>query len=473
MAVLSVVVPVYGVDQYLRECLDSILAQTGDGWTGEELEVIAIDDHSPDRSGEILAEYAARDPRVHVVTHATNHGLGAARNTGLDHATGDYVWFVDSDDWLTPGSLPAVVDWIRRLAVDVLIVGYQRCYVDGRVVPEELLPPGPRLPEVFTAREQPRILHTLPIVCNKVMRRDFLVDAGARFAAGWYEDLSFSQPLLLAAKRIGVLDRLCYAYRQRPDGAITHTTNERHHEVFEQWHRVMTAVELDHPDLRPMMFQRMIWHYLGVLNHPARISRGHRRTFFRRIVADYRAYRPAGGYPVPGGVARVRFALVAANLFWVFEVLRAVYRSRSKVTAGVRAVGRAARRVYYVAQRSRPLTDEVAVYAGASHQGYAGSPHARSVASVVEEARVFTQAAPPVLIVDDVRLSALAYVRRDSLAALRAFARARVLVSDGALPAGIRPRPGQQAHTLTGVERAALVPAARAEIAPDNPTHVG
>ena len=76
------------------------------------------------------------------------------------------------------------------------------------------------------------------------------------------------------------------------------------------------------------------------------------------------------------------------------------------------------------------------------------------------------------LIVDDVRLSTLPCVRRDSLAALRAFARARVLVSDGALPAGVHPRRGQQAHTLTGGERA-LIPAARAEIAPDNPTHVG
>src|SRR5262245_45748500 len=90
--VLSVIVPVYGVDQYLPECRDSILAETGD-----EIELVAVDDCSPDRCGEILAGYAARDPRLRVLTHATNRGLGAARNTGLDHATGDYVWFVDSD----------------------------------------------------------------------------------------------------------------------------------------------------------------------------------------------------------------------------------------------------------------------------------------------------------------------------------------------------------------------------------------
>jgi CDP-glycerol glycerophosphotransferase len=472
VAVLSVIVPVYGVDQYLRECLDSILAQTGDGWTGEELEVIAVDDHSLDGSGEILAEYAARDPRLHVVTHATNQGLGAARNTGLDHATGDYVWFVDSDDWLTPGSLAAVADRIRQSELDVLVVGYERCYVDGRVVPERLLPDGPPLPDVFTAREQPRIMHTLPIVCNKVMRRDLIVETGARFTDGWYEDISFSQPLLLAAKRISVLERLCYAYRQRADGAITYMNSERHQEAFEQWHRVMTVVEFDHPDLHPLMFQRMIWHYLGVLNHPARIHRSQRRGFFRRIVADYRTYRPPGGYPNPGGVVRLQFTLVALNLFTLFAGLRAVYRSRSQVTAAGRALGRAARRAYYVLQRSRPLTDEVAVYVRASHQGYPGSPHARTVASVVDDASAFTQGARSLLIVDDVRLSALPCARRDSLAALRAFARARVLVSDGPLPTGIRPRRGQQSHTVTDSGRP-LIPAARTEIAPDNPTHVG
>jgi CDP-glycerol glycerophosphotransferase len=471
VAVLSVIVPVYGVDQYLRECLDSILAQTGDGWTGEELEVIAVDDHSPDRSGEILAEYAARDQRLTVVTHATNQGLGAARNTGLDHATGDYVWFVDSDDWLNPGALAAVADRIRRTEPDMLIVGFERRYLDGRMVAEQLVP-GRRLPATSTVREQPRLASTLHIACNKVIRREFLLATGIRFADGWYEDVSFSQPLMLAAKRVGVLERVCYAYRQRPDGAITHTTTERHNEVFEQWERVMAYVEFEHPDLRPLMFQRMIWHYLGVLNHPARVHRGHRRRFFGRVVTDYRTYKPHGGYPSPGGVARVQFLLVALNLFTLFEVLRAVYRSRSRVTAGLRAVRRSGRRVYYVAQRSRPLTDEVAVYAGASHQGYAGSPHARGVASVLEEASVFTQGVRPVLIVDDVRLSTLPCVRRDSLAGLRAFARARVLVSDGALPAGVRPRRGQQAHTVTGGERP-LIPAARAEIAPDNPTHVG
>ncbi len=462
--------PVYGVEQYLHECLDSIFAQAVD--PGDELEVVAVDDCSPDHSAEILAGYAAREPRMRVVTHDTNHGLGAARNTGLDHATGEYVWFVDSDDWLPPGVLAAVLDRLTRTNLDLLIVGYERCYLGGRVVPERLLAPGPQLPESFTAREQPRILTTLHIACNKVIRRDFLLATGIRFADGWYEDVSFSQPLLLAAERIGVLERTCYSYRQRGQGAITRTRAERHTEVFDQWHRVMAYVDTEHPDLRGPMFQRMVWHYLAVLNHPHRIHRAQRRVFFRRVVRDFRAHRPAAGYPAPRGVARVTFALVAADQFRLFEALRAVYRSRSVLGAGVRAVRASARRAYYAGQRRRPLTGHVAVYAGASHQGYAGSPHARSVAAVLEEARVLTQGAPEVLVVDDARAvtpSADCY-ESHTLGALRAFARARFLVCDGDLPAGVRPRRSQQVFLLAG--RAAL-PAARAETTPDNPAHVG
>src|SRR5687768_16263688 len=100
MTLLSLIVPAYRVQGYLRECMDSIRDQSF-----TDIEVIAVDDASPDSCGEILAEYAARDSRVRVVSLERNVGLGEARNIGLDQATGDYVWFVDSDDWLAEGCL--------------------------------------------------------------------------------------------------------------------------------------------------------------------------------------------------------------------------------------------------------------------------------------------------------------------------------------------------------------------------------
>ena len=109
MPMLSIIVAVHNVQGYLRQCLDSVLATPG-----SDIEVIAVDDHSPDHSPAILDEYAQRDPRLSVIHLATNVGLGLARNAGLDEATGEYVWFVDGDDWLAPGAVPAVLARLRE-----------------------------------------------------------------------------------------------------------------------------------------------------------------------------------------------------------------------------------------------------------------------------------------------------------------------------------------------------------------------
>src|SRR5690242_3524304 len=99
----SVIVPVYKVQAYLHECLESVLGQSF-----PDLELIAVDDCSPDGCGSIIEEFAARDARVVPVRLPENVGLGRARNAGLERATGDYLVFLDSDDTLTPDALRAI-----------------------------------------------------------------------------------------------------------------------------------------------------------------------------------------------------------------------------------------------------------------------------------------------------------------------------------------------------------------------------
>ncbi|MEU0462333.1 glycosyltransferase family 2 protein, partial [Micrococcus luteus] len=99
----SIILPCFKVQGFLGECLDSVLGQSF-----RDIEVIAVDDCSPDGSGAILDEYAARDDRVRVLHLEENAGLGRARNAGMPHATGDYLFLLDSDDTLTPGALAAM-----------------------------------------------------------------------------------------------------------------------------------------------------------------------------------------------------------------------------------------------------------------------------------------------------------------------------------------------------------------------------
>lgn len=118
MSELSIIVPVYKVEKYLPKCIDSILAQTF-----KDFELILIDDGSPDNCGKICDEYAEKDNRI-VVIHQENAGVSAARNAGLDIATGTYIGFVDSDDWIEPDMYEVLINTAKCKNADVAVCGF-------------------------------------------------------------------------------------------------------------------------------------------------------------------------------------------------------------------------------------------------------------------------------------------------------------------------------------------------------------
>ena len=438
MTLLSVVLPVYKVQGYLRQCLDSLLEQVY-----EDFEIVAVDDCSPDHSGAILAEYAARDPRVRVVSLAENVGLGRARNIGLDHAVGDYVWFVDSDDWLAQGALTAVADRLADTDADVLIVGFDRVHWDGRVAPGGAGRLLAGAPTAFTAAEWPQVLDVLHVAWNKVVRRNLLVKLGFRFEQGWYEDVSFTYPVLAAARRISGLARTCVHYRQRRTGAITRTVGDRHFEIFDHWAHALALVD-EYAEgaetLRPPLFQRMVWHYLTVLRHPERLPRASRRRFFDRSVEEYRKYKPAGGYEMPPGAMGLRHRFVEHGSFRSFRLLertinlaKAANRFRQvpglKVRGMAKRVRQAAYRGYYRLQLRLPVDDKLALYAAYWYRGVTCNPAAISrkaaelapqVRNVWVVGRARARSVPP----------GTEYVIAGTLPYYRALARARWLVNN-------------------------------------------
>lgn len=180
MAKVSVIVPVYNVERYLSRCLDSVLAQTE-----RDIEAICVDDGSTDGSPAILAEYAAKDSRVRVITQA-NKGLSGARNSGLEVFTGDYVMFVDSDDWVPPYAAEVFLKAARESGASVVV---SRAYAVDTL-------PGAAAPDCRWTAERPALKRLVgrrkmqSSAWNKFYRAD--VVKSRRFIEGiYFEDWPF------------------------------------------------------------------------------------------------------------------------------------------------------------------------------------------------------------------------------------------------------------------------------------------
>jgi CDP-glycerol glycerophosphotransferase len=341
MSLISVVIPVHGVEDYLDRCLDSVLGPADlaacGGGPAASLEVIAIDDASPDGCGAILA--ARHDPRLRVITNPAAVGPGPARDLGAKEATGEYAWFVDGDDELAPGALVAVAGALTRLRPDVLIIDFENLYPDGTTSPSG----GASYlggPETGTLADHPALIHLTMTAWSKVFRRDFLAGLGVSFGSTGpapHEDVPVTTLALLTAPRIGVLGRVCYRYRRARRGSYLAAASAANFNIFASYQRIFDyfseRTELRAPATPPAVyaavFERAIWHYTTLL---PLVPRRRRREFFRRMSADFRRWRP-DGYRLPPGPRGVKFRLVARDAYWAYALLDPVNRLR----VGVRA----------------------------------------------------------------------------------------------------------------------------------------
>ncbi|MFF3937572.1 bifunctional glycosyltransferase/CDP-glycerol:glycerophosphate glycerophosphotransferase [Streptomyces phaeofaciens] len=443
----SIIVPCFKVQGFLRECLDSLLTQSY-----RDFEVIAVDDRSPDGCGAILDEFAARDARVRVLHLPENVGLGRARNAGMPHATGDYLFFLDSDDTLTPGALRASADRLAEAGdPDVLVFDYARTHWWGGTRRNAL---AHILADVgdgtFTAAEHPEILDLLMVVWNKVYRRDFVEENGFAFPPGYYEDTPWTFPVMLSARRIATLDRICLNYRQRRQGNILSTTSRKHFDIHDQYERVFTFVG-SRPELdgwRPYLHRKMGEHCLDILAKPDRLPPSDKGEFFRRTVEMFRAYRPAGE-PVPAELK------VLEGSWAAYRMRRQGGRAGRELLrrGGLvrRAAGGRVRRAADAVSARRPLDPRLVVYSAFSHRGVLGDPGA-----VYRKAREIAPQLRGVWVVRDEETAAglpddVERVLLDSPEYRRLTARAGFFVNNVNWPGTLAKRPGSvHVHTHQG-----------------------
>ena len=226
---VSVVVPVYKVESYLSHCVDSILNQTY-----RNIEVFLVDDGSPDNCPALCDDYAAKDKRVKVI-HKENGGLSDARNKGLEQATGDYVMFVDSDDfWVDENQLALLMKEVEANP-QCDFIGFNVSYyfeATNRYVPwiayDKCITDCTNKDELIVSLVK---TGTFPISAwSKIIRKDFLIKNEVSFINGLLsEDIPWFLSLLEKAQDFRMLNQYVYAYRQVSNGtSITHNFSKRH-----------------------------------------------------------------------------------------------------------------------------------------------------------------------------------------------------------------------------------------------------
>lgn len=202
---ISVVVTVYNIEEYLGRAVDSILNQTY-----RNLEVILVDDGSLDGSGALCDEYAKKDPRVKTV-HQKNGGAWQARNTGMAHASGDYLTFVDGDDWIDPRMYEALLSAMEQQDADLAVCRYRRVYeeeIRDFSTPNAYVFEGQEILEKYIEEDDGFLIQTAP--WNKLYKRSIVGEL--QFPKSLYEDMIYTIHLLNQTKRSVYLDQAYYNY---------------------------------------------------------------------------------------------------------------------------------------------------------------------------------------------------------------------------------------------------------------------
>lgn len=216
MPKVSVIIPVYNVEQYLQKCLDSVVNQTF-----QDIEIIIVNDGSPDNSQKIIDEYKKKYPEMIRSYIKKNGGLGSARNFGLKKAKGEYILFVDSDDYIEKNMLELLNNIIKSKNPDIIIFND---YIVNEKTGEKKLH-SQSMPIIGKRVTKKSFLFKMPAACTKIYKTSLIKENKIFFAEGkWYEDIAFFQKTLLCAKHIELYNEPLYNYVIR-EGSIMNNNN--------------------------------------------------------------------------------------------------------------------------------------------------------------------------------------------------------------------------------------------------------
>lgn len=286
---VSIVIPIYGVERFLSQCLDSVLAQTL-----KEIEIILVNDGSPDNCARIIDEYAAKDCRI-VVAHLSNGGYGRAVNYGLDCAHGEYIGIVEPDDWVEHRMFEVLYKHAKANDAEVV---KGRCYHykgQSNTSALDLGIPSALLDTCVEPIKTPQAFKLGPTVWTAIYKKDFLNIHNIRFLetpGAAYQDTGFHFKVMFMTKRLYLVDAPLYHYRTDNEGSSVKDPRK----VFcvcDEWEEVIRYLKekniyTEHASLVcSLQYDTYKWNW-------KRLSTQLKMSFFKTIAKEFKVYQEAG-----------------------------------------------------------------------------------------------------------------------------------------------------------------------------------
>lgn len=250
-SIISIIVPIYKVERYLSRCIESLIQQDY-----QNIEIILVDDGSPDNCGNICDDYSQKDTRIRVI-HQKNGGLSAARNAGLDIATGDYIMCVDSDDWVEPNYCSFALQKSKDTNSDIVVFGYLDEF-DDHSVPQDI---SIEEEKRYSAEDALVELHSgkiLSFAWNKIYKASLF--EGIRYPVGrLFEDIGTTYKLFHKSNAIYLASAITYHYQKRSDSILGAKLSAKGAiDWYEQIQERLLFMSQCYPQLVPQL-----WKYYG------------------------------------------------------------------------------------------------------------------------------------------------------------------------------------------------------------------
>lgn len=314
---ISVAMAVYNSDAYLERAILSVLNQTY-----RNLELILVDDGSTDNCPQICDRYAALDPRVRVI-HKENGGLYTSRNVGIEQATGEYLAFLDGDDWADPDMYESMLSCLREQAADLVVCRYKRVYRDATVdgsTDRAVVMEGQEMLAKYLEEEEDFLIQNA--AWNKLYRRSILGDL--RFPARWYEDMLYTIRLLNRTARSVYLDHAYHNYVcDRGSSIMNRGLNERIYTdlIPNLYDRSAFLRQIGREDLALLqdyfLYKRLLLFYTAVVRSADPQKAAHKKYLKRRLYEGRERYPAIFGIPQanPNEYRKMKIFLVSPLLY--------------------------------------------------------------------------------------------------------------------------------------------------------------